>query len=101
MEFTREQKTQVITNIVGFYEGIYNIMSDLLDRVEDEEIGKADPFDLAIDAIDNGLIYTDDIWEVMKYYQTPQDANQAQAIENLTEDLAKIIEELAEGVDEQ
>ena len=100
MEFTREQKTQVITNIVGFYEGIYNIMSDLLDRVEDEEIGKADPIDLAIDAIDNGLIYTDDIWEVMKYYQTPQDANQAQATENLTEDLAKIIEELAEGIDE-
>lgn len=95
MEFTHEQKSKAVTDAVGFSDSIYNIMMDLLDRVDDADIGAVDSYDLAIDSIDNGLIYTDDIWEVMRHYQTPDEASQALAIESLTDDLAGIIDTLA------
>ena len=95
MRYTHEQKSKAVTDVVGFYDSIYNILMDLLDRVDDADIGAVDSYDLAIDSIDNGLIYTDDIWEVMKHYQTPDEANQTLAIESLTDDLAGIIDTLA------
>lgn len=96
MRYTHEQKSKAVTDVVGFYDSIYNILMDLLDRVDDADIGCSDPCWLAIDAINDGLIYTDDIWEIMRYYQTPEEANEPQAIECLTNDLASIIEKLAE-----
>ena len=95
MEFTHEQKSKAVTDVVGFSDSIYNILMDLLDRVDDADIGAVDSYDLAIDSIDNGLIYTDDIWDVMKHYQTPDEASQTLAIESLTDDLAQIINILA------
>ena len=42
-------------------------------------------------AIDNELIYTDDQWEIMKYYQNPKEANFNEAMMEFYDDLLEIL----------
>ena len=42
-------------------------------------------------AIDDSLIYYDDLWEIMKYYQTPEEANFNEAMEEFYGDLVEIL----------
>ena len=45
------------------------------------------------DAVGRQTIYNDDIWEIMKDYQNPYDANYEDAIDSLYEDVMSMIEE--------
>ena len=68
-----------------------NIAEEVVDYLNNEEY---DDLDTAItEEIDRKLIYYDDQWEMMRAYQTPQDANYNMALEMLVEELYSIIEE--------
>lgn len=74
-------------NYQGSYK-FFDIVEDLVERVFD--MTEEDPDDEIWDAIDQGLIYYDDQWEVLKYYCTPQDANFNEALEELYNDIYEI-----------
>lgn len=42
-------------------------------------------------AMDDELIYTEDLWKIMTYYQTPQEANLSEAMELFYSDLLEIL----------
>ena len=42
-------------------------------------------------AMDDELIYDDDLWEIMKYYQRPSEANFDEAMEDFYNDLLDIL----------
>ena len=42
-------------------------------------------------ARDLELIYTEDLWTIMAYYQTPQEANFSEAMEEFYNDLLDIL----------
>lgn len=67
-----------------------DIVRDLVDRVDNYE----DEEDI-MRAIDDGLIYTEDQWEVMKHYQSPSDANFNDAMESLISDIFAICSTIA------
>lgn len=60
-----------------------------LEEFEDADAAKTEAIRTAID---EGLIYTDDQWTVMRYFQTPDTANFYEAIEDLTGDLLKVLD---------
>lgn len=71
-----------------------DVVADLLDRIDfdaeniDEEI---------YSAIDEGLIYYADQWKVIQFYQTPEQANFNEAIEDLTGDLIELCNKIIES----
>ena len=74
------------------------------DIVDYPNNGEYDNLDTAIsEELDRILIYYDDQWEMMKTYQTPQDANYYTALEMFIEELYSIIkeEEIEEEIEEQ
>lgn len=65
-----------------------DIARAIIDRVEFDEIeDDSELYDAIYHAMDDELIYTDDLWEIMKYYQTPENANLTDAISYLLDDL--------------
>ena len=52
------------------------------------------------DEIDSQIIYDNDIWEIMKDYQEPRDANYEDAMSSLYEDIISMIEEEEEEEEE-
>ena len=42
-------------------------------------------------AMDDELIYDEDLWEIMKYYQRPSEANFYEAMDEFYNDLAEIL----------
>lgn len=42
-------------------------------------------------AMDDELIYTEDLWKIMAYYQTPREANLSEAMELFYDDLLEIL----------
>ena len=56
--------------------------------------------DAIADEINSQIIYDDDIWEIMKDYQNPQDANYDDAMESLYEDIMSMVEEEEEEEEE-
>ena len=42
-------------------------------------------------AMDDELIYDEDLWEIMKYYQRPNEANFGEAMEEFYNDLLDIL----------
>lgn len=64
-----------------------DIARAIIDRVEFSEIEDDELYDAIYHAMDDELIYTDDLWEIMKYYQTPESANLTDAISYLLDDL--------------
>ena len=55
-----------------------DLVKDIFDRIDCDN--KDDLSDCVMQAIDEGLIYYDDEWTVLKHYCTPQDANWETAI---------------------
>ena len=61
-----------------------DVVASVLDRIDfdaedmDEEINRA---------IDDELIYTCDRWTILEYYQSPEDANWWNAVEEFTNDI--------------
>lgn len=64
---------------------------EIVDYLNNEEY---DDLDTAImEEVDRKLIYYNDQWEMMRAYQTPQNANYNMALEMFIEELYSIIEE--------
>ena len=57
-----------------------------MEEVSEDEIGDELQY-----AMDLELIYTEDQWSIMAYYQTPQEANLDEAIEEFYNDLLEIL----------
>ena len=78
------------------YEGCHGDTAQAIaeESVDEYESGNYSNIEDAIaDEIDSHIIYDDDIWEIMKDYQNPQDANYDDAINSLYEDVISMIEE--------
>ena len=72
------------------------------ESIKEYEAGNYKDIEDAIaDEIDRYLIYDNDIWEIMKDYQTPRDANYEDAIASLYEDIISMIEEEEEEEEEE
>lgn len=83
MEITKNLETLLIRKF-GFGE-VEKIAESIIERMEaptEEDLQQA---------IDDSLIYYDDQWEIMKYYQNPKEANFNEAMEEFYEDLAEIL----------
>ena len=79
-------------------------ISTAKDIVEYLNNGEYTDLDTAIaDELDRILIYYDDQWELIKTYQTPQEANYDAAVEMFMNELYSIIdeEEIEEELDKQ
>ena len=64
---------------------VANIAKAIIERMEEateEELQQA---------MDDELIYDDDLWEIMKYYQRPNEANLDEAMEEFYNDLLEIL----------
>lgn len=70
-----------------------DIASNILDRASDDDREDVDVSEKVIDALNDSLIYYADQWEVMKAYQSPEEANFQNALEDFFNDLLLVIEE--------
>ena len=78
------------------YEGWHGDTAQAIAEAALEEFNKGnykDIEDAIADEIDSQIIYDNDIWEIMKDYQEPQDANYEEAMTSLYEDVISMIEE--------
>lgn len=74
----------------------FNLLVDIVKRAIgiSEELGAEDLYDAAEEAVDEGMIYTDDQWLIMRYFQNPSEANLQEAFELLTNDVVSVLEAL-------
>lgn len=92
MKLKRNEKR--MNDLYGFGE-IRNIADTIIDRAEGNMAEYTnDPHEAIMDAVNDGLIYTSDQWEVMKAYQNPQNANFDEAVEEFMNDLNDCVEVL-------
>lgn len=80
-----------------------DVFLDLCDRAftiyDDREGG--DLYDIASDAIDNGLIYSADQWAVLRQYSADvASADWGDACEGLQRDIVKALEEYEEAIED-
>lgn len=69
-----------------------DIVANVIDRIDDiEELGDDDIYGEVYSSIDDELVYDDDQWRIMRFYQRPNDANFEEAINQLAEDCVKIV----------
>lgn len=66
----------------------------LLECVMDDERVEDDPETTILEAIASQLVWYEDQWTIMKFYQTPNEANYEEAIFTLFQDCCNIIEKL-------
>ena len=64
-----------------------DIVANVIDRIDDYRSEED-----AYEAIDAELIYSDDQWTVMQFYQTPEQANFNDAMDSFTSDILAICE---------
>lgn len=81
-------------------EKFQNVVENILKRLDLEDLKKKvladeDVSEEVYQAMDEELIYTDDQWTCMKYYQSPKEANFDQMWEDLTTDIIVAIEHWA------
>lgn len=68
-----------------------DVVANILERVDFES---EDLDESVYNAIDEELIYTEDQWTVMEYYQTPDTANLDDAFWDLNRDILSIAHEI-------
>lgn len=75
-----------------------DIVANVIDRIDIEELGDdgLDIRDEVYSNVDDSLIYYDDQWCVMKFYQTPNEANFDEAVEQLVDDCVEIVTKIKE-----
>lgn len=108
MKYTKNARRYVRDARSNYWDDVYNhfknerstdafldIAADIVDRVNFDNITEDDAYEEVWQAIDDGLIYSEDQWEVMKHYQSPDEANWESAIEEFSSDIASIVEEIA------
>lgn len=65
------------------------IVISVLERIDEENDDLSQEI---IDAVDNDLIYTDDQWEVISFYSTPDDPiSFGEAAQMLVDDITEVI----------
>ena len=70
-------------------DAFFDLVEDIIDRIDEDDFFD-DRLEAVWDAIDSGLIYYDDQWEVLKHYCTPFDANWEDAIEEFANDVVNV-----------
>lgn len=69
-----------------------DVVADVLDRVDDF----GDEEDI-FGAIDSTIIYYDDQWKIIRFYQTPSEANWENAYDDFQSDIFAICEKIKES----
>lgn len=77
--------------LVDIIENVINRIDGILDILDDDELSDAINY-----AIDDELIYTEDQWNIMKQYQSPQDADWNEAIDEFYNDVYAVVNDLRE-----
>lgn len=72
---------------------IREIADNVLSRIDGEE-DYEDSYEAINDAMDCELIYTDDIWAIIKYYCTPTTADYEKAICDFATELWECVDEI-------
>lgn len=99
----RRHPYNIMKKYIINYEGWHGDTAQAIAESVIDEFNKGnykDIEDAISDEINSQIIYDNDIWEIMKDYQTPQDANYEDAITLLYEDVISMIEEEEGGNDE-
>lgn len=85
MEITKELNILLFGKFNVF---VAQIAKSIFERVKDYEEDLEDALQYAMD---DELIYDEDLWEIMKYYQRPNEANFDGAMEEFYNDLLDIL----------
>lgn len=72
---------------------IADLANSILDRACEDDRNDIAACDKIIDALNDLLIYYDDLWAVMKNYQTPEDASLQNALDDFLNDLLSVVED--------
>ena len=72
----------------------FDVVKDVIDRIDFEDVNEDNIDDYVWQEIDNSLIYTEDQWTVMAHYQSPEDADFNEAMDEFTEDIRSIVEDI-------
>ena len=72
----------------------FDLADDIIDRIDEDDFINGDSYEAVWEAIDNGVIYYDDQWEILKHYCNPTDADWDYAIEEFANDIADIAQEI-------
>lgn len=86
MEITKDLELLLFEK---FTYAVSDIAKSIFERVQDYE--EEDLEDALQYAMDDELIYDDDLWQIMRYYQRPCEANLSEAIELFFNDLLDIL----------
>ena len=86
MEITKELNILLLDK---FNVEVAQIAKGIFLRMEDYE--EDDIADALSQAMDEELIYTEDLWSIMAYYTTPQEANFNEAMDEFYNDLLDIL----------
>lgn len=89
-------KTKLYDTFPGASWEFLKIAEDLAERAESYQEEGHDITEAINQALEDGLIYTKDQWEVLAYYCTPSDADFNYALENLANDLVALLEDTGE-----
>lgn len=71
-----------------------DLFESILDRIDLDKIDSNDSdsiYESVYKALDDGLIYSEDMWFMMACYQSPEDANWDDAYDTFTDDLVDIV----------
>ena len=71
----------------------FDLVDDIIDRIDEDDF-ISDSYEAVWEAIDNGVIYYDDQWEILKHYCDPKNADWDYAIEEFANDIADIAQEV-------
>lgn len=87
--FTVKDLDRELRKVFGFSD-VNNIASGVIERIDfdDEDL---DIDEALLDAINDYIIYYDDQWEIMKFYQNPTEANFSEAIEEFYSDCYNVV----------
>lgn len=77
-----------------FEDKFFDVVKDVIDRIDFDSVDEDNIDDCVWEEIDNSLIYTADQWTVMEHYQSPENANFNEAMDEFTEDIRAIVEDI-------
>jgi len=88
---------KVLSDVFGFNSDIIGIAENVISRIDFNEFDKDDIYSIIDTAMNDELIYYNDQWTMMMFYQLPQEANFENAWYNFEDDLYKVITEIIGG----
>ena len=101
----RDARSQYFNYVVKYfnYRGgdFLSTADDIVVRAmySEDEINEDNIYDIVAEAIDSGLIYYSNQWDVLEFYCSPTNANWDEAIESFENDIISIVEEILDDRD--